>query len=82
MMLLVVQSNRRIEGGKHSGSAVKLVKQQTCQSTWPVEWIASITVKSLSGVPQVGILFSKRTFATEERAACLQRKASVHCGNI
>lgn len=36
MMLFGVQLNQRIEGGKHSGRAVKLVKQQTCQ-----EYLAS-----------------------------------------
>ena len=63
MMLFGVQLNQRIEGGKHSGSAVKLVKQQTCQSTWSVEWIASITVKSERSSPGRDPLF-KRTFAT------------------
>lgn len=59
MMLLGVQSNQRIEGGKHSGSAVKLVKQQTCQSTWPIEWTASIAVKSERSSPGRDPLFQK-----------------------
>ena len=52
-----------------------------CWSTWPVKWVSQ-SLWSLRGVPQVGIIFSKRTLATEEAVACLQGKASVQCENI
>lgn len=59
MMLFGVQLNQGIESGKHSGSAVELVNQHTCQSTWPVEWIASVTVKSERSSPGRDPLFQK-----------------------
>ena len=54
---------------------------QTCGSNWPVKW-ESWSFWSLRGVPQMGIMFSKRTLATEEAVTCLQGKVSVWCENI
>ena len=75
MMLFGVQLNQEIESGKHSGSAVELVNQKTCQSTWPVEWIASITVKSERSSPGRDPLFQKDFF--QRRASSLSAKEGL-----
>lgn len=76
---MYVQPVLKSEDDKQNENVVELTGQmaQICESTCPIKWILQ-SLWSSREVPQMEVIFSKRTLATEEAAAFLHGNASVH----
>lgn len=81
LIMLLVWLNQKIKGRNHSEVVVKQTKQHRLVEILFSTMVFSITMKFKRSALGMDKLF-KRTLATEEAVAYLQRKTSVQCENI